>query len=58
MKRKINIALLAGGNSSEREVSMGSAVQVGASLDREKYNVFMVDVDGPDWDYVDGQERR
>ncbi|MCD7969167.1 MAG: D-alanine--D-alanine ligase [Alistipes sp.] len=55
MPRKINIALFAGGNSSEREVSLKSAAQVGASLDREKYNVFTIAVSGTNWSYdMDG----
>jgi D-alanine-D-alanine ligase len=48
---KINIALLAGGDSPEREVSLGSAAQVAANLDKEKYNVYLIDVAGRDWTY-------
>ncbi|MCC8035009.1 MAG: D-alanine--D-alanine ligase [Rikenellaceae bacterium] len=51
--KKLNIALLAGGNSSEREVSLQSAAQVADSLDREKYNVYMIDVQGTSWTYRD-----
>jgi len=36
---KINIALLSGGDSPEREVSLNSGKQVFAALDKEKYNV-------------------
>lgn len=49
---KIKIALMAGGNSSEREVSLGSAAQVAASLDRLKYDVYIIDVKGRDWTYT------
>jgi D-alanine-D-alanine ligase len=39
---KINLALLFGGNSVEHEVSVISALQAAANLDREKYNVIPV----------------
>ncbi len=45
----MKIALLAGGDSPEREVSLGSAAQVKASLDAAKYDVHMVDVRGGVW---------
>lgn len=56
--KKLNIALFAGGNSSEREVSLGSAAQVGAALDRSKYNVYIIDVTGTSWTYKDSEGRR
>lgn len=49
---KINIALLAGGNSSEREISLQSAGRVAESLDAKKYNVFLVDINGISWKYT------
>ncbi len=39
MKEKIRVALLAGGKSAEREVSLKGAVSVEAALDREKYDI-------------------
>lgn len=39
MTRRLTIALLAGGTSSEREVSLNSGEQVSAALDPEKYTV-------------------
>ncbi len=45
----MNIALLAGGDSSEREISLQSAAQVASVLDASKYNVAIVDVRGRDW---------
>lgn len=55
---KINIALLAGGDSSEREISLQSAARVAASLDTAKYDVYLVDVHGVSWKYTsnDGTE--
>lgn len=47
--KKLNIALLAGGNSSEREVALGSAGQVYDALDRSKYDVWLIDVHGRNW---------
>lgn len=41
---KKNIALLAGGNSSEREIALQSAAQVAEAFDRERYNVWLIDV--------------
>ncbi len=42
----INIALLAGGNSSERDIALQSAAQVAAAFDVDKYRVWLVDVCG------------
>lgn len=47
--KKLNVALLAGGDSSEREVALASAGLVFDAFDRTKYNVFMVDVHGRHW---------
>lgn len=41
---KKNIALLAGGNSSEREIALQSAAQVAEAFDRDLYNVWLIDV--------------
>ena len=41
--KKLTIALLSGGKSSEREVSLKSGDQVFEALDREKYNVLRYD---------------
>ncbi len=46
---KTRIALLAGGDSSEREVSLGSARQVAAALNPDKYDVYTIDVHGSRW---------
>jgi len=37
--KKLNLALLSGGISSEREVSLNSGEQVFAALDKEKYEI-------------------
>ncbi|WP_288351554.1 D-alanine--D-alanine ligase [uncultured Alistipes sp.] len=58
MTEKLSIALLAGGDSSEREIALQSAAQIAAALDPEKYDVTMIDLHGRDWHYTapDGRE--
>lgn len=53
-----NIALMAGGNSSEYEISLGSAAQIVKILDKTKYNTYQVYVRGHRWYYKtdDGTE--
>lgn len=46
-----NIALLAGGNSSEREIALQSAAQVREAFDKERYNVWLIDVHGRSFSY-------
>ena len=41
--KKIRLALLSGGDSSERDVSLNSARQVYESLDKEKYDIIRYD---------------
>ena len=43
MNKKIQLALIAGGKSGEREVSLAGAKGVLAALDREKYDVYQFD---------------
>ncbi len=47
--KKLNIALLAGGNSSEREIALNSAAQVAAGLDHSKYNITLIDIHHREW---------
>jgi D-alanine-D-alanine ligase len=46
---KLRIALLAGGNSSEREIALQSAAQIEQALDKTKYDVKVIDVYRRDW---------
>ncbi|MBM9520453.1 D-alanine--D-alanine ligase [Desulforhopalus vacuolatus] len=39
MKKKMNVALIAGGTSSERDVSLSGAIAVEKALDRDTFNV-------------------
>ncbi len=50
--KKLNIALLAGGNSSEREIALNSAAQVAAGLNHDKYDVTLIDVHHREWAYI------
>lgn len=49
MKKKI--ALVTGGYSGEAEVSYKSAVTVGNNVDREKYEVYTIDINPKGWWY-------
>ena len=42
MSRRLRVALLAGGRSSEHEISLASARSVLAALDPERYDVVSV----------------
>lgn len=55
---KIRVALLAGGDSSEREVALRSAKAVKEAFDRDKYDVTLIDVHGKQWCYVDSKGGR
>lgn len=48
MKKTI-IAIIAGGDSSEHDVSMRSAAGISSWLDRSKYDVYTIEVRGLDW---------
>ena len=56
MKR--NIAILAGGDSSEREVSHKSAATIFKYLDRKLYSPCIVDIHGKEWTAVTEDGRR
>ena len=53
---KRNIAIVCGGDSSEHDVSMRSAQGLYSFFDKERYNVYIVDVKGNDWhvEFEDG----
>ncbi|MCX6257186.1 MAG: D-alanine--D-alanine ligase [Bacteroidia bacterium] len=50
---KKNIAILAGGDSSEYDVSIGSARQIAGVLDRSKYVPYTILLKANDWHYAD-----
>ena len=46
---KRTIAIVCGGDSSEHDVSLRSAQGIYSFFDKEKYNIYIVDVRGQDW---------
>ena len=46
---KRNIAIVCGGDSSEHDVSLRSAQGLYSYFDKERYNVYIVDIKGQDW---------
>ena len=53
MDKRLKIALLAGGDSSEREIALGSAQQIAAALDSAKYDVKVIDLHHRNMTYTD-----
>lgn len=54
---KKNIAIIAGGDSSEHGVSMRSAEGLLSFMDKDKYNCYVVEMSGNDWQAHYGNER-
>ena len=54
---KLRIALLAGGDSSEREIALNSAHQISQALDTEKYDVKVIDLHHRSWAYTENGKR-
>jgi D-alanine-D-alanine ligase len=52
-----NIAVIAGGNSAEYEVSIRSGHHVHEVLDGQRYNKFLVIVRGVEWNVVEGERQ-
>lgn len=54
---KRNIAIVCGGDSSEHDVSMRSGEGLYSFFDKEKYNVYIVDIKGQSWNvnFVNGE---
>ena len=49
MNQKRTIAIVCGGDSSEHDVSLRSAQGIYSFIDKERYEVYIVDVKGTDW---------
>ena len=49
MTQKRTIAIVCGGDSSEHDVSLRSAQGIYSFFDKERYNVYIVDVKGTNW---------
>ncbi|NVN95913.1 MAG: D-alanine--D-alanine ligase [Bacteroidetes bacterium] len=52
---KKNIALLAGGNSGEAEISYKSAIIIEQNIDESLYNVYKISLHHTDWYYTDAE---
>ena len=54
---KRNIAIVCGGDSSEHDVSIRSGQGLYSFFDKERYNIYLVDVKGQDWhvDFPNGE---
>ena len=52
MSNRLKIALLAGGDSSEREIALQSAEQIAEALDAAKYDVKVIDLHYRSWCYT------
>ncbi len=52
---KKNIAVIAGGNSSEYFISLQSAETIANTIDKNKYNVYTVLIKGNDWELTSDQ---
>lgn len=52
------VALIAGGDSGEYDVSVNSAKAVQDQLPKEKYEVFFIIIKGQDWHYIDANENK
>lgn len=52
MTNKKNIAVLAGGNSSEYFISLKSAETIANEIDKERYNVYTVQIKGNEWTLI------
>lgn len=55
---RLKVALMSGGDSSEREIALQSAAQIEAALDPEKYDVTLIDLHRRDWLYTAPDGRR
>ncbi len=49
---KLKIALLAGGDSPERDIALQSAAQIEEALDPAKYDITLIDLRGRDWHHT------
>ena len=49
---RLKIALMAGGDSPEREIALQSAAQIESALDHEKYDITVIDLHHRDWHYT------
>ena len=51
-----NIAIVAGGNSGEYDISMKSGKQVELNIDMEKFRPYLIEIRGTKWNYTLGRK--
>ena len=54
---KKTIAVIAGGDSGEHDISIKSGTVVAETLDTQKYDAFLIHIRGSEWFYQNGKER-
>ncbi|MCF8366975.1 MAG: D-alanine--D-alanine ligase [Bacteroidales bacterium] len=55
--KKRNIAVIAGGDSGEYDISIKSGSVVAEMLDKNRFNAYLIQIKGSDWFYaIDGQK--
>lgn len=57
MMTKLNVAVIAGGDSSEYVVSVKSGANVYKAIDTEKYNPWLVQIRGSEWIVLENNEK-
>lgn len=55
--KKLCVALLTGGDSSERDIALQSAAQIAGALDTTKYDITLIDIRGRDWRHTSADGR-
>ena len=55
---KPNIAFVTGGCSEESVISYKSAVTIEKNLDKDKYNIYTIDITPQGWFYLDGDKKQ
>ena len=52
------VAIICGGDSSEHDVSMRSAAGIASFLDKERYNIYKVEIHAGKWEALLGEEEK
>ena len=55
---KPNIAFVTGGYSGESVISYKSAVTIENNLDKNRYNIYTIDITPGGWFYTDGDKKQ
>ncbi|MFD1165644.1 D-alanine--D-alanine ligase [Sphingobacterium daejeonense] len=55
---KTKVALITGGYTGEAEISYKSSAFVYSQIDKEKYDVFLIDITPQSWEYIDQDNQK